>query len=390
MARVKPLTDTQCKNLKPKEKEYKVADGDGLYLHVTPTGSKIWRMRVVIDGKQTTKGIGKYPAVSLRDARAHVESARDSLATGVNPFEKNTGAMTFNSLVEEFFKHNDHLSPKYIKEQKGLIENNFYSFIGDMGIAEVSTSHLISAFKRMNDRGVSILAKKAGSQINRVFKYAVTLQYIDKNPMSDIDLGVLVKNKKSENFAHITDQNEFADLLKAIDEYSGDHSTRLALKLAPYAFVRPFNIRHMEWVEIDFDKKLWTIEADKMKMGRDHIVPLTDSMIDIIRQNEGNGSRFVFSSSWSKSKPMSENTLNVALKRLGYGGIMTSHGFRHTASTLLHENSHIHKIGSDVIEIQLAHVDGSVRGVYNKAIYMEERIRLMQWWSDKIDELRES
>lgn len=389
MGRVKPLTDTQCKGFKPKDKEYKVADGDGLYLHIKPTGSKLWRLRVTINGKQTTKSLGAYPAMSLKDVRLKRDGIKSSLANGINPFMKKVEVLTFRGLASEYLKHRDDLSETYARKQGIILERNFYPLFGNVQVDGIEASHLIEALKRMSDRGVTVLARKGGALLDRIFRYGVTLQYIKYNPMRDIDMNVLLKSHKVKNFSHITDPKEFGELLRLIDDYSGDHSTRVALMLAPYVFVRPANIRMAEWSEFDFEAKTWTIPADKMKMNRDHVVPLTDKMIEIIKLNADNGSKYLFPSAWSTSKPLSENTLNVALKRMGYAGIMTSHGFRHTASTMLHETSHIHGVSSDVIEVQMAHVDASVRGVYNKALYIEERVKLMEWWSGRVDEMRE-
>jgi len=388
MARVKPLTDTQCKGFKPKDKEYKIADGDGLYLHIKPNGSKLWRLRVLIDSKQTTKSLGAYPAMSLKDVRVKRDEVKSSLANGVNPFEKKIEVMTFRSLANEYLKHRDDLSVVYARKQETILERNFYPLFGDVAVDQIASHYLIESLKRMSDRGVTVLARKGGALIDRIFRYGVTLQYMRYNPMRDIDMNVLLKSHKVKNFSHITDPKEFGELLRSIDDYSGDNSTRVALMLAPYVFVRPANIRMAEWCEFDFDAKTWTIPATKMKMDRDHIVPLTDKMISIINLNKDNGSKYLFPSAWNMSKPLSENTLNVALKRLGYAGVMTSHGFRHSASTMLHEASHIHGVNSDVIEVQMAHIDGSVRGVYNKALYIKERVKLMEWWSDRVDEMR--
>ncbi len=388
MARVNPLTNTQCRSLKIKDKMYKVADGDGLYLQMNTSGSKLWRLRVLIDGKQTTKSLGAYPAVSLKEARQKREDIKISILNGDDPFivliERN-----FKYLASEYLEHRDDLSEKYAKKQKQILERNFYPIFGDTLLEDIENSDLIKALKRMSDRGVTVLAHKAGSLLDRIFRYGVTLQYIKYNPMRDIDMSVLLKKHKAKNFPHITDPKEFGELLRTIDDYQGDYSTILALMLAPHVFLRPANIRMAEWNEIDIGNRVWVIPAEKMKMSRDHIVPLTEKVIKIIELNRDNGSKYLFPSPWSSSKPISENTMNIALKRMGYNGLMTSHGFRHTASTLLHENISIHGVSSDAIEIQMAHIDGSVRGIYNKAIYLKERRILMDWWSDYIEKIKQ-
>jgi integrase len=255
---------------------------------------------------------------------------------------------------------------------------------------DITVTDMIECFKGMENRGIKSATKKAGSLLNRLFMYAVTLQYTTNNPMASIDLSILLKKHTPKNFAHITDEKLFAELLNAIEEYQGDIYTKTALKFMPYVFLRPANIRGMLWEEIDIQKRLWTIPAEKMKMKRDHIVPLTESMIQILEMVRDGRSIYVFPSPQSPQRQLSENTLNVGLKRLGFAGIMTSHGFRHTASTLLHENIHRHGIQSDVIEMQLAHVEkNSIKGTYNKALYLTDRIKLMRWWSDYLDAMKQ-
>lgn len=388
MSRVKPLSDNQIRALKPQEKEYRVPDGDRLYLCVTPGGSKIWRMDYAINGKKSSKSIGKYPEVSLRDARIKRDEYKQQVHSGVKPRDT-TSDTTFKAITKEYLEHRHDLSEKYMLDIKSLLERNFNPLIGDLDLDNITTAHMIEIFKGMEKRGVKTATKKAGSLVNRIFKYAVTMQYTNNNPVASLDLTILLKKHTPNNFAHITDVSLLKELLQAIEEYNGDLFTKTALRFMPYAFVRPANIRAATWDEFDEYHKTWIIPAAKMKMKRDHIVPLTDSMIKILDSVKNNNSEFLFPSPQSTKRQLSENTLNVALKRLGFKDIMTSHGFRHTASTILHENIHRHGVQSDVIEMQLAHVEKSnVKGVYNKALYMEERVRLMQWWSDFLDDLR--
>ena len=229
--------------------------------------------------------------------------------------------------------------------------------------------------------------------MERTFKYAITKKKAKRNIMGDLDKKFLLKPKRHKQLPHVTDESQLKEILIAIDNYFGYVSTKQALKLLPYVFLRPYNVRTAEWSEFDFEKKIWSIPAHKMKMKKEHIVPLTDSMIEIIKYMEPISkpvSKYVFPSKPSNLKPLSENTLNQALQRLGFGGIIVSHGFRHTASTLLHEYIHIHGIQSDAIEMQMAHIPpgSDVKYIYNKAKYLPERIRLMQWWSDYIDKLK--
>lgn len=392
MGKVISLTDNKVKILKPRDKEYKVADGDWLYIKIKPSGLKSWELRYNLNGKQSSKSLGRYPVVTLKEARIKRDEYQKMIAEGIKPrdAEKKKIIMTFEVLMGEYHKHRDDLSEKYLADNTNLLNRDFKNIL-NMPIADIKPFHLIQCFKGMENRGLKSAPKKAGSLIDRLFKYACTMLYMESNPMSAIDLRILLKKHTPKNFPHITDPQLFKELLCTIDDAILDINTKTALQLMPYAFVRPANIRSMLWNEVDFDRRIWTIPASKMKMNKDHIVPLTDSMISILKIMEGNGSIYVFPSPQSRGRQLSENTLNVALKRMGFAGIMTSHGFRHTASTILHENIHIHGIPSDVIEMQLAHVEkNSVKGIYNKALYMEERTSLMQWWSNYLDGLQEN
>lgn len=391
MARVKPLSDNQIKALKPRDKEYKVADGDGLYIHIKPIGSKLWRYRYTLDGKLSTKAIGKYPQTSLKEARSKRDEYAKMVSSGTKPqdtIETPENQVVFSDLITKYYAHRDDLSDQYVMDCTNLLNRDFKSIL-KKSIDDITITDMIDCFKGMEQRGIKSATKKAGSLLNRLFMYAVTMQYTTNNPMASIDLTVLLKKHTPKNFAHITDEKLFKELLLAIDEYYGDIYTKAALRFMPYVFLRPANIRGMLWDEVDLDKKMWVIPADKMKMNRDHIVPLTDSMIQILESVNDGRSKYVFPSPQSPFRQLSENTLNVALKRLGFKDIMTSHGFRHTASTFLHENMHKHGISSEVIEMQLAHVEkNSIKGVYNKALYLEERVKLMQWWTDFLDAMK--
>jgi len=393
MAKVKPLNDRQIKTAAAQEKEYKLADGDGLYLHIKPNGSKLWRFRYMLNGKLAMMSLGKYPDVTIADARKKRSSLRELVASGESPIAKKRErkGMTFSDLADEYFNHRVDLKDTYIRDNKAYLKNHWYPILENMILDTIEAIHIIRCIERIEKHGAVTIAKKTGSLIDRIFRYGVTKQYMKYNPMRDIDLSVIVKPHTPKNYAHITDENILKHLLKDMENYVGDIVTRTALRLMPYVFVRPSEIRGMLWSEIDFKKKIWFIPAERMKMKRDHIVPLTESMINIINVMKDNGSDFVFPSPQTTVRQLSENTLNVGLKRLGYEGIMTSHGFRHTASTFLHENMHVHGVHSDAIEIQMAHVEkNNVKGVYNKAIYIEERIRLMKWWSDYLDALKAS
>lgn len=375
------LSATKVKNLKGKSKKYSISDGNNLYLRVMPTGRKVWEIIDNRGRKRSTKVLGRYPAMSLANARV----SRDEY------FSHDIGSrITFEELIDMYFKHReDELSAKYIKDNKQTLDRDFFD-IKAKKLQDIKPTDLIKAFERMEKRDIKTASKKIGSQVNRLFKYAMTKQLLSTNPMASIDLGILLKKHSPKNFNHISDEKVFKALLCAINGYIGDNTTRNILRLMPYVFVRPSNLREMQWAHINFEKNQWTIPDTMMKTKKEHIVPLTPSMIEIIEDQKDNGSIYVFPSPQSRMRPMSDNTPNMALKRMGFAGIMTSHGFRHTASTLLNEHKQNHKLGSYVIEAQLAHSLHGIAGVYNKADYLKERHKLMKWWSDFIDKLQES
>ncbi|NOR58038.1 MAG: tyrosine-type recombinase/integrase, partial [Sulfurimonas sp.] len=356
-----------------------------------PNGSKLWRIRYTFESKVYQKSLGKFPSVSLNDAREQRDLIKDALRDGIDPFagrEPNHREVnSFKELCNVYFEFRSDLSIKYVKDCKATLENYYYPTIGTRYLNDLKPIHIITILHKMNRLDKSALGYKTGSMLHRVFKYAVTFQIMERNPMNNIDLSVLLKPRRSVNYPHIIEEDALRDLILAIDKYDGFESTRLALQFSSYTFVRPSNVRFALWSEMNFDKKIWVIPATKMKMKRDHIVPLTDSMLKILKQTKELGeSKYCFPSARSKDAPLSQNTLNSALQRMGYKGIMTAHGFRHTASTFLHENISAHGVLSDAIEMQLAHVEkNTVKGIYNKALYLVERRKLMEWWSAFLD-----
>ena len=392
---IKPLTETEIRNAKPKEKEYRLYDGEGLYIIIYPDGRKRWRLDYVFNKKRNTKSLGKYPEVSLKKARELKREIKKKIKEGINPSsrakvileEKNNS--TFKDVALEYFKIREDLSENYIKDSIQKLKKNIFPYVGHKHMDDIESLEMLDILLKIDKRGANVTAKKTFSIVERIYKYAVMHRYAKRNIMSDLDKRIAFRTVKSSNFKHTTDPKELKEILLAIDMYKGDFATKIALKILPYVFVRPFVIRHMEWDEIDFENKMWEIPKEKMKTKREHLVPLTNTVIKYINEMKEISygvSKYVFPSKVSNLKPLSENTLNFALKRLGFD--VTAHGFRHTASTILHENMHIHKLDKDVIEIQLAHTINGVRGTYNKAEYIEERIRLMQWWSDYLDNLK--
>lgn len=365
------LTDTKIKNAKPTNKRYCYADGNGLYLFVLPSGKKSFKVKK----NGIFKVIGHYPAMSLKEARDRVK---------INVVKE----LDFQTLYDEYMDIKKHsIGEAHYKKIQGTA-SKWFTPLWDMPLVEIKPLDIIHILKTMERQGITSLHKKAKNMLDNIFRYAVTMGYIENNPASNIDTSLILKRYPQRHFKHITDLNILRDLLLAIDDYKGHFYTKQALKLLPYVFLRPANVRFALWSEIDLEKKLWTIPASKMKMKKAHITPLTPQMIEIIQDCQDNHSVYVFPSPTSVTRPLSENTLNQALKRLGFGDEITSHGFRHTASTLLNEHINDHKIRSELIELQLAHTTSTVRETYNKALYLNERRKLLEWWSNFLDDLK--
>ena len=393
MARtVTPLTDAKIKKAKPTSKVFYLRDGGGLNLQVNPSGSKIWMIDYVnpITKKRSTKTIGHYPYVSLKEAREERDAFKAS-AKDKRTFTNVKSDVTFGEVSKLYFsKLEKEKSLSYAAKEKSRY-NMYLKSLSRLHIAEIEKNAILDIAKSIQSSGKIEQGHRVFALARRILDFAAANDIVETNVLFGVQTRVVLQTpSKKSNYAHITDKKEFAKLLEDIDNYYGSVLVKLALQIAPYVFVRPANLRMMEWSEIDFEERTWTIPAEKMKMNNAHIVPLTDSMIEILKEAEQfKQSKYVFYSPTTTLKPLSENAVNQALQRLGYKDRMTGHGFRHTASTLLHENIHIHGIPSEVIELQLAHTDSnSIRAVYNKAKFLDLRFKLMEWWSDYIDELR--
>ena len=389
-----PLTNLKVEKAKPKEKQYKLADERGMYLLIHPKGGKWWRLDYRFQGKRKTLSLGTVPDVSLKDARKKRDEARSILDDGADPSyyrasAKAFGEDSFEAVAREWFeKFRGQWAQSHAVKILGRLEKDLLPWVGSRPIDAIEPPELLRAFRRVENRGALESAHRIQQIASRVFRYGVATGRCSRDPTADLK-GALPPNR-SNHFATITDPKEIGGLLRAIDGYQGSPITRSALTLAPLVFVRPGELRHAEWMEIHPNRAEWRIPAAKMKMKRDHIVPLADQAIQILEEVKpltGNG-RYVFPSVLTTGRPMSDNTINSALRRLGYSkDEMTGHGFRSMASTVLNENSWT----PDAIERQLAHVEGnSVRAAYNYAEHLEERRRMMQWWADYLDELRAS
>lgn len=393
------LTDMAIRRSKPSDKPYKVTDSNGLYLLVNPRGSKLWRVKYRMNGVERKLALGAYPEVSLADARAARDAARKNLARDVDPNSAkrqarievsiragNSFATVAAELIEK--KTREGLAEPTLKKMRWFVKLLGTEF-GKRPVTEVTPQEILHELRKHERRGRFDTANLLRAFVSRVFRYAVATARADRDP-AQLLIGALI-TLKVKHFAAITDPVEFGGLLRAIGDYQGDPSVMYALKLAPHVFQRPGELRQMEWAEIDFDKAVWTIPITKMKMRQPHAVPLSLQGTAILKEMQalsGSG-RYVFPSIRTGKRPISDNTMNAAMRRMGYSkDQMTAHGFRTSASSLLNESG---KWNPDAIERALAHtVAGSVRRIYNQAAYWQERVKMAQWWSDYLDELRKS
>lgn len=390
------LTALAVKAAKPKDKIYRSFDGGGLYLEVKPSGTKYWYLKYRMFGKEKRLFIGVYPQKTLAEAREARGDAKKLLSQGVDPSELKQQAKRggielqethFESVAREWFiKFSNTWKDSHSKRIIRRLEVDVFPWIGSRPCAEINAPELLAVLRRVEERGAVETAHRVKQTCGQIFRYAIATGRGERDPSQDLK-GALPPPKKS-NFASITRPKEVGALLRAIYSYEGHFVTICALKLAPLVFVRPGELRHAEWSEVDFDASEWRIPAVKMKMGAIHIVPLSKQAIEVLKEIEpltGRG-KYIFPSIRSIKRPMSENTILGALRRMGYSKEeMTGHGFRSMASTLLNEQGW----NRDAIERQLAHAErDGVRAAYNYAQYMPERKKMMQAWADFLDGLR--
>lgn len=389
------LTDTAIRNAKAKEKQFKLSDGRGLYVLVKKSG-KYFRFDYRFFGKRKTMALGVYPDVSLADARQKRDDARQLLKKDIDPSQHKQEAErmkrelignNFEAIAREWFGKNIHSwTKKHASTVIQRLEFNVFPLIGSRPIKLVNAPELLEVLRKIESRGAIETAHRVKQICGQVFRYAIATSRAERDPSADLK-GAL-SPVKPKSMAAITDPKKIGGLLRAILDYDGQITTICALRLAPLVFVRPGELRHAEWSEIDLDNAEWRIPSHKMKMRLPHIVPLSRQAVDVlmeIRLVTGDA-RYVFPSIRSTARPMSNNTVNAALRRMGYAkDEMTGHGFRAMASTILHEQGW----PSDVIERQLAHSEGnSVKAAYNHAQHLPERRKMMQSWADYLDLLK--
>jgi integrase len=389
------LTATSIKNTRAIEKPLKLFDGGGLYLLVNPNGSRWWRFKYRYLGKEKLLSFGTYPDVSLKDARDRRDDARKQLAADIDPGEHRKARKTaltvslqnsFEVVAREWFAR---YSPNWAAGHSDKIirrlERDIFPWLGGRPIADIGAPELLAVLRRIESRGAIETAHRAQQNCSQVFRYAVATGRTQRDPTGDLR-GALAPVKERHH-ASITDPKRVGELMRAIDGYRGSFITKCALRLAPLVFVRPGELRKAKWTEVDLDKAEWRIPAARMKAREQHIVPLSTQAVAILRELHGlTGAKdHVFPGARTNGRAMSENTVNAALRRLGYAkDEMTGHGFRSMASTLLNEQGW-HR---DAIERQLAHAErNNVRAAYNFAEHLPERRRMMQAWADYLDKL---
>ncbi len=386
------LTDTTIRNTKPGEKPVKLFDGGGLYLLVQPNGARWWRFDYRHDGKRRTLSMGIYPEAGLKQARARRDEARKLLAAGIDPSaarkaQKIAEADSFEAVAREWHaKRAPGWAPGHAGKIIGRLEKDVFPWLGARPVGDITARELLDVLRRIEARGAIEAAHRAHQNCGKVFRYAIATGRAERDPAADLR-GALPPVKEKHHAA-ITEPKAVGELLRAIDGYRGSFVTQCALRLAPLLFVRPGELRKAEWAEIALMSAEWRIPAERMKMKTPHIVPLSRQALAVLhelRPLTGNG-RYVFPGLRTPTRPMSENTVNAALRRLGYAkDEMTGHGFRSMASTLLNEQGW-HR---DAIERQLAHGErDAVRAAYNYAEHLPERRRMMQAWADYLDGLK--
>lgn len=390
-----PLTDAKIKGAKPKDKTYTLIDGDGLYLEVNPKGRKWWRFRYQKDGRRNRLSLGIYPHITLKDARLERDRLKRQIAKGIDPSlkrkeeKRKAGASeAYEAIAREWFAKQvqSGWSERHAKTTMERMEKNAFPFIGTRPISDLGVEDMLGVVQRCERRGAVETARRIRQIMSQVFRYAIAAGRAERDPAADIK-DAIPPARKVMHHASITDPKKIKGLLRAIDGFDGTFVVRCALKLAPLVFVRPGELRNAEWEELDLEGKEWRISAEKMKGGSVHIVPLSGQAVEVLTElKQVTGPvGYVFPSIRTPARPMSENTINVALRRLGYDKTeMTGHGFRSMASTLLNE----HGWNKDAIERQLAHTPkDKVRASYNYAEHLPERKRMMQAWADYLDSL---
>jgi len=393
------LNNTQVKHAKPRDRQYRLSDGNGLNILITPKGKKTWIYRYRYNDKENTATLGHFPKVSLLEARLKRAEARELLNQGIDPNshskqQQNTSNTTtggsFNEMFYQWFELNkDSWKENYQQDLIKRSKKHLFPYIGTRSVGEISTQEMLGVLRVIQSAGTIDTLHKVKGCASRVFRYCVGLGLIENDPTRDLPNDIF-KRKKVTHLAHITEPRKIASLLRMIDGYQGSYQIEAALKIAPYVFLRPGELAGLEWNEIDFNDELIRINSKRMKMKTTHLVPLCPQVIEILKgvRMIKTGSDFVFPSLRSNKRHISPESLRAGLRRMGLTNEeMTTHGFRHMASTRLYELGY----KGDVIERQLAHGErNKIKAAYNHAEYLGDRRIMMNEWADYLDDLKNS
>lgn len=395
--RIIPLSEIKLRNAKSKGNAYKLFDGGGLFLLITPSGGKLWHFKYRFDKKEKKLTFGSYPEISLADARQRRDEARSQVAHGIDPGAvrkaqkqaETAETDTFEVIAREWHtKFTPIWTLGHATAIRSRLERDLFPWIGKRPIVEIKAPDLLAVLRRVEDRGALESAHRIRTIAGQVFRYALATGRAERDP--SVDLKGALPQPGEKHHAAITDSKEVAPLLRAIDGYQGHFVVKCALRLAPILFVRPGELRHAEWAEIDLDEAVWNIPAHKMKMKEPHLVPLSNQAVEILRELQPltGTSRYVFPSARSVARAMSNNAILAALRRMGFSKAeMTGHGFRAMARTILDE---VLQVRPDFIEHQLAHAVRDPNGrAYNRTAHLVERRKMMQLWADYLDGLKQ-
>ena len=393
---IKPLSDAEIKTAKAGDKDYKLSDGRGLFILIAKTGRKYWKMKYSFNGKQKDLAIGEYPQVTLTQARGERDAAKDDLKRGIDPGLIRASAKTsviaensFEGIARAWHKRRSReLSKSHAIRQLQRLENNIFPYLGKMDINEITPRLLLDVLRKVEDRGAVETAHRIQNICSQIFRYAI------REGLAEFDITLhlrgAIATPEERHHAAIIDPEEFGNMLRLIDGYQGSFIVKIALQIAPHVFLRPGELRLATWDEINFDKKQWEIPAPRMKMDKPHIVPLSKQVLSLLEELYGftGKSDYLFPSLRAKGKPISDNTLNAALRTIGYTKDQaTTHGFRATARTLLDEELHFK---TDFIEHQLAHLVKDPNGTaYNRTKHLKARAIMMQKWSDYLNAIKQ-
>ncbi len=391
-----PLTDTKARNAKPKSKQYKLYDADGLFLLIAPSGGKWWRFKYRFQGKEKLLSLGTYPEVNLSKARKRRDLAREQVADGIDPAIVRQAQKAAETQEQETFEviareWHTKFTPTWTAGHAATIlrrlELNVFPWLGKRPIADIKAPELLTVLRRIESRGALESAHRIKIICGQVFRYAVATGRAERDPAADLK-GALPP-RKPKHLPAMTDPKKVEGLLRAIDSYEGSFVTKCALKLAPLLFVRPGELRHMKWAEVDLDAAEWNIPAEKMKSRKPHLVPLARQALEILKEIQPltGGGQYVFPSPRTAKRPMSSNGVLSALRRMGFEkDEMTGHGFRAMARTILDE---VLQVRPEYIEHQLAHrVKDPLGRAYNRTKHLPERRQMMQTWANYLDGLK--